>query len=413
MLFQTMTSIRYILKNQDRPITKIYMRISVTKKIQAIFPLEIPINPKHWDVESMRLKPKVKSAAQINKTLDTLYQIIEDKITLNYTDKELFTSDYFKSIYNDFIGNDSTKRKINILEFIEEYVNGLNSKKNTIKTYKVVYKKICEYLVDVKSKKKMFYADINDRWIIDFTNYLQDHDNQKLSSPTINKYLTNLKVILKKYSEENSNFKTPKIRTLKVNSKKIVPYFSVEDLSVLEKMEIVNEELDVVRDWILIACETGLRISDYNTLNNFDIANQSVLTLSQIKTNSPSIVLATDRLKRIYSKRNGYPPKIHDDEFNKLMKTVCKMADFSEVLSGSKMTEDGLKLNGKIKYRKIQGYYKKYELVTSHTCRRSFATNKYIENSSDIGKIMALTGHKTTDEFFKYIQLDYVNNSVK
>lgn len=408
-----MATLRYNLKNQDAQLTKIYMRISIARGISANFPLEIVVNPKNWDIESMRLKPKVKSAAQINNTLDTLYQSIEDAISVNYHNKELFTTEYFKSIYNDIIGNDSRKRKLNILEFIDEYVNGLSSKKNTIKTYKIIYKKICEFLEDVKSKKTMFYGEINDNWIIDFTNYLKNHNNQKLSESTINKYLTNLKVILKKYSEENSNFKIPKFRSFKVNSKRIFPYFSVEDLSVLEKLEIVDEELDVVRDWILIGCETGLRISDYNTLNDFDITKQSVLTLSQIKTNSPSIVLATDRLKRIYSKRGSYPPKIHDDEFNKLMKIVCKIANFDEILSGSKMVENGVKSNGKKKYRKVQDYYKKYELVTSHTCRRSFATNKYLENSNDIGKIMALTGHKTTDEFYKYIQLDYVNNSVR
>jgi len=408
MLFQIMTSIRYILKNQDRPITKIYMRISITKEIQAIFPLEIPINPKHWDVESMRLKPKVKSAAQVNKTLDTLYQHINDVITVNYPKKELFTSEYFKSIYYDLIGNDNKQKKIDILEFMQEYTKALTSGEKTKNGYQTTYKKICGFLEDVKFKKNLFYTEINDKWIIDFTNYLQNHENQKLSAPTINKYLTNLKVVLRKYSEENSIFNMPKITNLKANSRKIVPYFSVEDLSILEKLEIIDEELDVVRDWILIGCETGLRISDYSTLNKFDITKQSMITLYQTKTNNPAMVLVNDRLKRIYGKRNGFPPHIHDDEFNKLMKTVCKMADFNELSTGSKMVESGVKLSGEVKYRKIQGYYKRYELVTSHTCRRSFATNKYLENSNDIGRIMALTGHTTTKEFYKYIQLDFI-----
>lgn len=407
-----MTTIKYNLKNQDAQLTKIYMRISISRNIGANFPLEIVVNPKHWDADSMRLKPKVKSAAQINKTLDTLYQNIEDIITINYSKKELFTSEYFKSIYYDLIGNDAKKKKIDILEFMHEYTKALTSEKKTIKGYQTTYKKICEFLEDVKFKKNLFYTDINDKWIIDFTNYLQNHENQKLSAPTINKYLTNLKVVLRKYSEENSIFNVPKITTLKVNSRKIVPYFSVEDLSILEKLEIIDEELDIVRDWILIGCETGLRSSDYNTLNNFDITKQSMITLYQTKTNNPSIVVVNDRLKRIYRKRNGFPPHIHDDEFNKLMKTVCKMADFNELSTGSKMVESGVKLSGEVKYRKIQGYYKRYELVTSHTCRRSFATNKYLENSNDIGRIMALTGHTTTKEFYKYIQLDYINNSI-
>ena len=53
--------------------------------------------------------------------------------------------------------------------------------------------------------------------------------------------------------------------------------------------------------------------------------------------------------------------------------------------------------------RKAPGLYPKYELITSHTCRRSFASNWYgkLPNSA----IMAATGHSKEEDFLRYIKV--------
>ena len=48
--------------------------------------------------------------------------------------------------------------------------------------------------------------------------------------------------------------------------------------------------------------------------------------------------------------------------------------------------------------------YKKYDLVRSHTGRRSFATNNYLMGVPTLD-IMAITGHKTEAAFLKYIKV--------
>ena len=47
----------------------------------------------------------------------------------------------------------------------------------------------------------------------------------------------------------------------------------------------------------------------------------------------------------------------------------------------------------------------KYEFISSHSARRSFATNAYKRGISPL-LIMSITGHKTETEFFKYIKID-------
>ena len=93
-----MPTIRYYLKNKNRQLTKIYMRISITRKIQANFPIEhFVINPKYWDDSTMRVKSNFKSYKEINKTLDTLFVLIEDTISAKLSQKDLFNSKYFKN----------------------------------------------------------------------------------------------------------------------------------------------------------------------------------------------------------------------------------------------------------------------------------------------------------------------------
>lgn len=47
---------------------------------------------------------------------------------------------------------------------------------------------------------------------------------------------------------------------------------------------------------------------------------------------------------------------------------------------------------------------KKYEMIASHTARRSFATNAYLAGIP-IARIMMLTGHQSETSFFKYIKI--------
>ena len=48
---------------------------------------------------------------------------------------------------------------------------------------------------------------------------------------------------------------------------------------------------------------------------------------------------------------------------------------------------------------------KKFEMITSHTARRSFATNMYHRGISPV-MIMSITGHKKESTFLKYIKIN-------
>ena len=89
---------------------------------------------------------------------------------------------------------------------------------------------------------------------------------------------------------------------------------------------------------------------------------------------------------------------------------MCKLAGIDTQIKGHKTAvititrKDEFGASYELKTpRKAPGLYPKYELITSHTCRRSFASNWYgkLPNSA----IMAATGHSKEEDFLRYIKV--------
>ena len=54
--------------------------------------------------------------------------------------------------------------------------------------------------------------------------------------------------------------------------------------------------------------------------------------------------------------------------------------------------------------KKVAGTYQKYELVSTYTARRSFATNQYLSNFPIIS-LIAIIGHRNDKSFLRYIKV--------
>lgn len=80
-------------------------------------------------------------------------------------------------------------------------------------------------------------------------------------------------------------------------------------------------------------------------------------------------------------------------------KKVCKKAKIKQKVKGSKLEK--VDDSAKFPYRKQVGEYVKWELMTSHIGRRSFATNFYGNIPTTF--LIYVTGHKTEQMFLNYI----------
>ena len=94
--------------------------------------------------------------------------------------------------------------------------------------------------------------------------------------------------------------------------------------------------------------------------------------------------------------KGGMPKAITNALFNKYIKEVCREVGFFDKIEGELMNTNTR--------RKERGIYEKWQLISSHTCRRSFATNLYLMNFPTLS-IMKITGHTTEASFLKYIKV--------
>jgi len=83
--------------------------------------------------------------------------------------------------------------------------------------------------------------------------------------------------------------------------------------------------------------------------------------------------------------------KISDQNINERIKEICQLVEINELVSVSR-TEEG---------RLAERVFPKYKLVSTHTARRSGATNMYLAGIPAIS-IMKITGHRTEKSFMKY-----------
>lgn len=108
------------------------------------------------------------------------------------------------------------------------------------------------------------------------------------------------------------------------------------------------------------------------------------------------VIPLNDTAKQIILKYNGgIPESIHMNDFNKLIKSIAEKAGINEEII----------ITQKRGAERVDTTYKKFELIASHTCRRSFCTNEYLKGTPTLF-IMKISGHRTERNFLKYIKVD-------
>lgn len=152
--------------------------------------------------------------------------------------------------------------------------------------------------------------------------------------------------------------------------------------------------LDRCRDMFLIGCWTGLRFKDFISINKNDIKGDTI-RLKSHKTKSKIVIPVHPIVKAIADKyKYVFPPAISNQKFNLYLKEIAELAGIDEMFTKS-ITKGG---------KEVITTKHKYTCVSTHTARRSFATNSYLRGIDTL-LIMAITGHKTESEFLKYIKL--------
>ena len=183
------------------------------------------------------------------------------------------------------------------------------------------------------------------------------------------------------------------IKAGKIKNDHII-FLNRNELALIRDVSIVSDSLDNARKWLLLGCMIGQRAGDLLSLSKQNIVtrdNLEVIEIKQQKTGKLVMIPILDETEKLLS--TGLPYPISTQKFNYHIKKVCKQAGIDEPTVGKKY-DKGIG-------RKVSGTFPKHELITSHVCRRSFATNLYGELPTPL--IIQITGHSTEKMLQRYI----------
>lgn len=410
-----MSTLNYLVKGKKN-FSNILIRFKNGRKFDYTTSTELKVDPKNWSKAKQKVKNtsgnKTKDA--INTHLADLKKHIFDSFNLEnatgvYIDKQWLQKKI--ALYFNRPLNETVLEEVYLLPFIENFIKEAPTRiiKNTnkpvsagtITKYKSTKKKLIAYEEHYKTKIK--FSDLDLIFHKQFMNYLLDVE--KIGINTIGKFIKNVKsfgreAILLGLPVNNEinhpNFFAPTESTDDI-------YLNDKEINEIYKKDFKNNErLENARDLFIIGLRTGLRVSDFLRLKQTNIKNGFIEIKTQ-KTGQEVVIPMHWQVKEILEKRDGFPSKLSDQKFNLYIKEVAELSGLKELTKGSKINKET--------NRKEKGTYSKHELITSHICRRSFASNLYGELPNMV--IMGITGHKTETQFLKYIKITPKENANK
>lgn len=316
-------------------------------------------------------------------------------------------------------------RKANVLLYLENHIKGMadGSKKfkgesyalGTVKKWKNFYGILKEFYAEYPFTWNEIDKSLGDAFLL----FMEKRGYMAMS---VNKYVACFRAMIN-FAMVEQYHSNPAIKAFskkKVNAEQKARqiYLNVDELQALYEMELSGLKAQV-RDVFLVGCYTCQRFSDYNRLEreNFTTTPRGtkVVRLTQKKTHHSIVVpILNDNLLEIVE-RYGYElPTINEQVFNRYIKDILN--DLSETVPTLAIKERTLLTDKErrkeergdvIFERDSKGYVIKprYELVSSHTARRSGITNLYLTGLFDDRQMMSISGHKDLSTFSDYIKL--------
>lgn len=405
-----MAKIKFILQGKTSN-SQIYLRLSFSKYISYKRKTGYSIDHKDWSKSTGFPKTNNPFNKNLKVDLKSLEVFIEKELNKSNTSGIDITSPWLKESIDKFLGRSESKGFDYLIDYTKQYIDSLkyNSNKDgkkgvseaTIKKRTTILNKLIKF--QVKTKRKLKVKDVDLKFREQFIDFLDE--DEKLSEGTIGRYLKEVKTICtdaQKNSIEVSSqlihFKGFTSETYKV----ILPFKEIEQI---QKTKFEDESLEATKNWLVIGCYTGQRVSDLMRMNKSMIEEHygfEFIVLTQKKTKKIVQIPIHKEVKSILDSFQGDFPSVFSENkdsnsalFNKYLKIVCKESKIDYLTEG--------KLRNKETGRYELGKYPKYKLVASHICRRSFATNFYAQKKYPTPLLMNITAHGTEKMFLSYI----------
>jgi site-specific recombinase XerD len=398
---------RFYLKNSvSSELTLIVMQVKYEGQ-RGVLSSGNKVLPNDWDIVLQRVKVTKKNleAGQINIWLDK----IENEF------KSVFRNLMIENIFpsQDLVTNKLkenlnliTKPKVHepirlsFMPFLSQFIEDSKRTKsaNTVKSYTSTQKHVIDF--SKQTGISLDFPDITIKWRFAFITYLQ---NMGVGKNTEGKHIKNIKVFMNEATErglnDNLDFRSKSFSKPVEDVPKI--FLTKEEIQLLFDLDLsADKSKEIVRDYFIISCMTSLRYSDFVRIKPEHIKDGNIQIITQ-KTSEEVIIPISPMIKSILEKYNFQLPLAPCNQvFNRILKEVGKAANLDENITITK-TFGGVKRTTT---------YKKYELLTCHTGRRSMISNSILAGLPT-SSIMLISAHKSLKVFQSYVRINQKQNA--
>lgn len=398
-----MANVKFIIRKSDvDELQSIYVSCRFGRNEKLLYATPLKTEPMFWDADRMRVKVSryCSYTDSVNTALSSLSSKIDGFIVKTAGEGGRIGKEPLREMLDLHFGKKKASEDFH--EFFKYYIDLCDTRLNCHRGGQTIsykgkreYARTLYYIEEYERSRRvrLDFCDIDLDFYEDFVSFLE---TLNLSTNTIGNKITFLKALMeaayKRGLTDNIRYKS--FRSISEPSDSVA--LDEEELSRVARCNLRRHpRLEKVRDIFLVCCWTGLRFSDISRLGKVNIIDGKFINIRQSKTDKPVVIPIHPVVSEIWERYgNGLPRVISNQKFNEYVKSVCKAARIRTSVQKS-ITKGG---------KRTTTVYEKWQLVSSHTARRSFASNLYRSGFPSIS-IMQITGHKTETAFLKYIKV--------
>ena len=452
----------FLRTKKEKGTASVYLRVQKRNpKLNILVCSKVSVDIQQWDKVTQDVAKwndycKTQDGRKVKETLDSISSAIDNLISQGIYDKaridEVVEDVVFRKererqrIQEEEERQEQERlrlikeqeeeaRKADVILFLENFLEGIKNGriKNGAENYTPNTCKVWSNFLGILKRFIQIYPftwkDINKALADHFVSFMEKNGYMITS---INKYIICFKAMIQNAMDQELHNNLIALRAF--SKKKIQEtdkakeiYLTKAELQALYEMPLEGLK-DKVRDVFLVGCYTCQRFSDYARLEqeNFTTTAKGtkVVRIVQEKTGNDVVIpILNDNLLHIAAKYGYDIPKINDVILNRYIKQILK--ELSSTVPSLARKERTL-LTMKEREKEKQGLVSferdnkgnvikpRYELVSSHTARRSGITNLYLSGNFDTYQMMSISGHRDEKTFYEYIKLssDEVADSI-
>lgn len=230
------------------------------------------------------------------------------------------------------------------------------------------------------------WEDLTDRTMKEFKDELES----RMCANSVHSIFQRLKAVL---NDNKMEVDIPSKRYDAILKKKGEPsqgtFLTESEISMFENVKTLSESEEYTKAIFLISCYTGCRHSDAVRMETENIQD-GVLTYVSQKTKTKSTLPAH---RNIYKYIGKFPSNVYQSDVT-MNANIRALAQRAGINTKVKVFKAGVEITAP-----------KYELISSHTARRSFCTNLRLRGV-DLLTICRLAGHSSIEMTQRYIVAD-------